>query len=73
MKLSELEVGRRAIVQGITNHDAKEKLMEMGCLPGEQIIIENAAPFGGPLAVGVLDYKFSLRRSDAEFVIVQPL
>ena len=47
------------------------KLMEMGCLPGEEIIVERIAPLGDPIAINVAGYQLSLRKREASTIIMQ--
>jgi Fe2+ transport system protein FeoA len=45
----------------------------LGVLPGVTITLVRAAPFGDPLEIHVLGYNLTLRRSEAEHVIVEML
>ena len=69
-KLSELKPGQRAIIRKFGNHEIHLKLMEMGCLPGESISMEQIAPLGDPVSVYVAGYTLSLRLDEAEHIIV---
>ncbi|KAB1064717.1 FeoA family protein [Salibacter halophilus] len=71
MKLSDLKQGQEAIITEIEDSSVTEQLMEMGCLPGELVVIENVAPMGDPIAISVVGYKFSLRKADAAKVEVK--
>ena len=35
------------------------------------MVVEHVAPLGGPIAISVVGYKFSLRKSDASHILVQ--
>ena len=39
-KLSELKIGESGVIHSFENDDIFLKLMEMGCIPGELIIVE---------------------------------
>ena len=69
-KLSELRPGQRAVIRKFGNHEIHLKLMEMGCLPGEPISMEQIAPLGDPVSVYVAGYTLSLRLDEAEHIIV---
>ena len=69
-KLSELTPGQRGIISKFTNNDLFLKLMEMGCLPGEKIVLEQVAPLGDPISVNVAGYSLSLRLNEAEYILV---
>ena len=69
-KLSELRPGQRAVIRSFTNAETYLKLMEMGCVPGESILLEQIAPFGDPISVKVSGYSLSLRLNEAEDIEV---
>jgi ferrous iron transport protein A len=70
MKLTELKPGQEAIIRQFDNSEISLKLLEMGCIPGEKILIEQAAPLGGPISVNISGYSLSLRIAEAEGIIV---
>lgn len=70
MKLSELTFNQLAIVQTVEGEELSLKLFEMGLLPGEEVELENIAPFGDPIAIRVGEYKMCLRLSDADCIEV---
>lgn len=71
MTLSELEPGKMGIVKEFTDLEMSVKLMEMGCLPGEQITVSRVAPLGDPIAVRVSGYQLSLRKFEASTIVLQ--
>jgi ferrous iron transport protein A len=71
IKLSELKPGQRAVIKNFTNTETYLKLMEMGCVPGENIILEQKAPFGDPISIKVSGYSLSLRLNEAEDIEVE--
>ena len=73
MKLSELKPGQEAIISEFDNYDIFLKLMEMGCVPGEKIVVEKIAPFRDPISVSVAGYTLSLRLNEAEHILVEEL
>lgn len=72
-RLSEVKVGKKAVIKSILDNDIFLKLMEMGCLPGEVITIDQVAPLKDPISIQVFGYKLSLRLNEAENVIVEEL
>jgi ferrous iron transport protein A len=72
-KLSELKQGQKAIIKSFANQEIYLKLMEMGCLPGEEISLEQIAPLGDPVSVSVAGYRLSLRLDEAEHIIVDSI
>jgi ferrous iron transport protein A len=71
MTLSELVPGEIGIVKEFTDLEMSVKLMEMGCLPGEQVTISRIAPLGDPIAINVSGYQLSLRKFEASTIILQ--
>lgn len=45
--------------------------MEMGCVPGEVVQVEQIAPLGDPISISVAGYSLSLRISEAESILVE--
>ena len=71
VKLSELRPGQEGIIREFKNNDIFLKLMEMGCVPGERILLEQVAPLGDPISVNIAGYHLSLRLNEAEHIIVE--
>lgn len=69
-KLSELEPGKQAYIHAFGESELTIKLMEMGCIPGEQILVEKIAPLGDPICVQIAGYQLSLRMNEAEHILV---
>ena len=70
MKLSELKPGQEAVILRFSGEDISIKLMEMGLVPGESILMEQVAPLGDPISINVSGYHLSLRLNEAEQIIV---
>lgn len=70
-RLSELKPGQEGIIKEFQNNEIFLKLMEMGCVPGERILLEQVAPLGDPISVNVAGYHLSLRLNEAEHIIVE--
>lgn len=71
VKLSELKPGQEGVIKEFNNNDIFLKLMEMGCVPGEKILLEQIAPLGDPISVSVAGYRLSLRLNEAENILVE--
>lgn len=73
LPLSQLPAGRRAVIRHHEQSDFQLTLMEMGCIPGEPVWIEMIAPMGDPLAIQIAGYHLSIRRQDANNIMVAVL
>jgi Fe2+ transport system protein FeoA len=70
MRLTELKPGQQAIISQFVNSEISLKLLEMGCIPGERILVEQVAPLGDPISVNIAGYSLSLRLSEADNILV---
>jgi ferrous iron transport protein A len=70
-KLSELNVGQKGIIHSLEDQDLILKLMEMGFLQGEEVVVEQVAPMGDPISVMVAGYQVSLRLNEAASITVE--
>ena len=71
-RLSELEPGQKAIILSFENDEIFLKLMEMGCVPGEEVTVEMKAPLGDPISIKVAGYQLSLRIEEAQSILIKP-
>jgi ferrous iron transport protein A len=73
MKLSELAVGATGVVRDFPKTGATfVRLREMGLLPGTRVTLVRTAPLGDPLEIKLRGYHLSLRKSEAEHVVIEP-
>lgn len=70
IRLSQLTRGTRAVIKSHEESDFQLTLMEMGCVPGEPIWVEMIAPMGDPIAIQIAGYHLSIRKKDAEKILV---
>lgn len=71
--LTSLQAGVIAQVSAINLPPAdKPRLMEMGLLVGTPIELVRFAPLGDPVEIKVRGYHLSLRRHEAEHILVKP-
>lgn len=70
-KLSDLNVGQKAVIQSLEDQELILKLMEMGFLEGEEVVVEQIAPLGDPISVTVAGYQVSLRLNEAASIMVE--
>ncbi|MDU0460356.1 MAG: FeoA family protein [Geobacteraceae bacterium] len=49
----------------------RRRLMDMGVLVGEQIRVTKVAPLGDPIEVAIKSYSLSLRKKEAEGILVE--
>ncbi len=72
MKLSELAIGASATVREFPKAGpAFLRLREMGLLTGTKLTLVRTAPLGDPIEIKVRGYHLTLRKSEAEHVLVE--
>jgi ferrous iron transport protein A len=70
-KLSLLKKGEKCIVDSYMDENMQQKMLDMGCLPGEVITIDRFAPLGCPIAISVAGTVLCIRKDEAENILVK--
>lgn len=71
MRLSELKTGESATILKVCGHGGfRRRIMEMGFVRGQRVKVELNAPLRDPIEYKIMGYEISLRRSEAEMVVV---
>lgn len=71
VKLSDLIPGERCTAVKVTGEGAvRRRLFDMGVTPGAEIMVRKLAPLGDPMELTVRGYELSVRKAEADFVIV---
>ncbi|HWA09933.1 MAG TPA: FeoA family protein [Opitutaceae bacterium] len=72
IKLSELAVGASGVVREFPKTGpAFLRLREMGVLAGTPVTLVRTAPLGDPLEIKIRGYHLTLRRNEAEHLLVE--
>lgn len=70
--LREAKIGDTVTVKKINGEGAlKRRIMDMGITKGTRIYIRKVAPLGDPVEVTLRGYELSLRKGDAENIIIE--
>lgn len=71
--LSSVPAGQSATVAEIhLPPGSRSRLMEMGLLVGTTVSLVRFAPLGDPVEIKVRGYNLTLRKNEAEQIIVRP-
>ena len=70
--LNDLAPGQSGTILSVGNQSGavKRRLVDMGLTPGTQVKVNKIAPLGDPLEVSLRGYELSLRRADAEQIVI---
>lgn len=70
--LDQLPLGEKGVLVRIGGEKStKRRLLDMGMVPGETVTIKKVAPLGDPLELEVKNYQLSLRKNEANKIIVE--
>jgi Fe2+ transport system protein FeoA len=69
--LGQLEIGCCAVVVGYSSDAPLRRFAEMGFVPGSRVTAMRTAPLGDPIEYAVMGSRVSIRRRDADLVIVR--
>ena len=70
--LRETKIGETVTVKKLTGEGpVKRRIMDMGVTKGVEIYVRKVAPLGDPVEVTIRGYELSLRKEDAEMIVVE--
>ncbi|MEG1622993.1 MAG: ferrous iron transport protein B [Alistipes sp.] len=71
MRLSDLKTGESAVILKVLGYGGfRRRIMEMGFVRGKRVEVVLNAPLHDPIDYKIMDYNISLRRSEANMVVV---
>lgn len=73
MTIADLKRGDKGIIQDFDTDILPIKLLELGCLPGNEVELLQVAPLRDPLYINVSGTHIAIRREIAEKIELEPL
>ena len=74
MTLSELNRGQAATILRVGGEGAlRQHFLDMGMIPGVQVVLQKFAPLGDPMELRIHGYELTLRLADAEQIEIAPI
>ena len=74
MKLSELKVGKAAMITAVNGQKAlRGHLLDMELTPNTCVTVRAVAPMGDPIELNLRGYRLTLRLEDADNIDISPL
>ena len=71
-RLDEFVIGETGLVKKVEGEGRlRRRLFDMGVTPGATIYLRKKAPLGDPLEVTIRGYELTLRKSEANLVILE--
>lgn len=69
--LDKLIVNESGIIKNVLGEGKiRRRLFDMGLTPGARVFLRKKAPLGDPIEITLRDYELTLRKNEAQFVIV---
>ena len=70
--LKDLKPGEEGVVKRVSGNGAvRRRLFDMGVTPGAPVKMRKVAPLGDPIEVTLRGYELTLRKNEAENVLVE--
>ena len=70
LTIADLKKGERGVIIDSSSKDIPIKLLEMGCLPGNEVKLLQLAPFSDPLYLNVNDSFLAIRKDTAALILI---
>ena len=70
LTLAHLQRGERAVITDVSSKFIPLKLLEMGCLPGNEVKLVQVAPFSDPLYLNINGTHLAIRKETAIHVLI---
>lgn len=71
LTIASLKKGQRAIIKEFSIDVVPLKLLEMGCLPGNEISLVQTAPFQDPLYLNINGSHLAIRKETAAQIEIE--
>lgn len=70
-KLVEVEIGKSGVIKKVLGEGKiRRRLFDMGVTPNAEFFVRKKAPLGDPIELTIRCYELTLRKDEAELVIV---
>lgn len=69
--LASLKKGQKAIIATLETDQIPLKLLEMGCLPGNEVMLLQTAPFSCPMYLNINGSHLAIRKEVAKHIEVK--
>jgi DtxR family Mn-dependent transcriptional regulator len=70
--LKDLQIGQTGVVVSVKGKGSiKQRMMDMGLVSGSEVKVIRVAPLGDPIEISLKGYNLSLRKSEANDIVVE--
>ena len=71
--VADLKRGEKGIIKEFSDENIPIKLLELGCLPGNEVELIQIAPLQDPLYINVSGSHIAIRRDMANLIALEPI
>ena len=70
--LNEFKIGESGTIIKVGGEGrVRRRLFDMGLTPGAEVFLRKVAPMGDPIEITLRGYELSLRKDEAQWVVVE--
>lgn len=69
--LADIKRGQQAVITDVSSIHIPLKLLEMGCLPGNQVELVQVAPFADPMYLNINGTHLAIRKETAVHILIE--
>ncbi|MBR5996773.1 MAG: ferrous iron transport protein A [Bacilli bacterium] len=71
-KLDQFKIGETGLIKKVEGEGRlRRRLFDMGVTPGATVYLRKKAPLGDPIEVTIRGYELTLRKSEAQLVVLE--
>ena len=71
-RLDEFQIGETGLIKKVEGEGRlRRRLFDMGVTPGATVYLRKKAPLGDPLEVTIRGYELTLRKTEAQLVVLE--
>ena len=71
-RLDQFTIGETGLIKKVEGEGRlRRRLFDMGVTPATTVYLRKKAPFGDPLEITIRGYELTLRKSEAQLVILE--
>lgn len=71
LTIADLKKGEHGVIIDSSSEDIPLKLLEMGCLPQNEVQLLHLAPFGDPMYLNINGSHLAIRKETASLIIIE--
>ncbi len=71
--LADLKRGEKAVISDTSSNEIPLKLIEMGCLPGNEVSLVAVRQFSDPMYLNINGTHLAIRKETAKHVLIEKI